>query len=201
MKEIMEEYSTTFFACVTEWPEEIRQDIYKLYAYLRVVDEMVEGIDSDKDFKEWRVVIEQFHEVSDKYQFKGEWLEDFHHAMFTDLVKKKHTMVSMLDYCKGSSEVVGLMMARILGCPPEADEHAKALGRAYQIINFVRDYKEDTDKGYHYISENHTIYLQLFIEELEVAMDGIHYIPENLRGPIIKANQAYVEVAREANVL
>ena len=86
MKEIMEEYSTTFFACVTDWPEEIRQDIYKLYAYLRVVDEMVEGIDSDKDFKEWRVVIEQFHEVSDKYQFKGEWLEDFQHAMFTDLV-------------------------------------------------------------------------------------------------------------------
>ena len=46
----MEEYSTTFFACVTDWPEEIRQDIYKLYAYLRVVDEMVEGVDSDKDF-------------------------------------------------------------------------------------------------------------------------------------------------------
>ena len=32
-------------------------------------------------------------------------------------------------------------------------------------------------------------------------MEGIHYIPEDLRGPIIKANQAYVEVAREANLL
>ena len=53
MKEIMEEYSTTFFSCVTEWPREIRDDIYKLYAYLRVVDEMVEGIEADKDFKEW----------------------------------------------------------------------------------------------------------------------------------------------------
>ena len=84
MKEIMEEYSTTFFACVADWPEEIRQDIYKLYAYLRVVDEMVEGVDSDKPFKEWRIVIEQFHEVSDKYQFEGEWLADFHHAMLTD---------------------------------------------------------------------------------------------------------------------
>ena len=37
--------STTFFSCVTEWPREIRDDIYKLYAYLRVVDEMVEGIE------------------------------------------------------------------------------------------------------------------------------------------------------------
>jgi len=137
MKEIMEEYSTTFFSCVTEWPREIRDDIYKLYAYLRVVDEMVEGIDSDKDFKEWRVVIEQFHEVSDKYQFDGQWLLDFHEAMFTDLIKKEHTMVSMLEYCKGSSESVGCMMARILGAPPEADYYARCLGRAYQIINFV----------------------------------------------------------------
>ena len=47
----MEEFSTTFFACVDDWPREIREDIYKLYAYLRVIDEMVEGVDADKDFK------------------------------------------------------------------------------------------------------------------------------------------------------
>ena len=44
MKEIMEEYSTTFFSCVDDWPDEIKADIYKLYAYLRVIDEMVEGV-------------------------------------------------------------------------------------------------------------------------------------------------------------
>jgi len=194
MKEIMEEYSTTFFACVDDWPAEIRQDIYKLYAYLRVVDEMVEG-EKEEDFEEWRQVIEQFHEVSDKYLFEGEWLADFHEAMFTDLVKKKHTMVSMLDYCKGSSESVGCMMARILGCPPEADYYAKCLGRAYQIINFVRDYEEDIEKGYHYIGEKHDIYIRLFMENLEEGMKGVDYIPEELRGPIFKANKAYMKVA------
>ena len=164
MKEIMEEYSNTFFSCVTEWPKEIQEDIYKLYAYLRVVDEMVEG-DMDSH-KEWRKIIEQFYEVSDKYEFEGVWLEDFHKSMFTDLVKKEHTIVSMLEYSKGSSESVGCMMARILGCPPEADEHAKALGRAYQIINFIRDYDEDVAKGYHYISERHELYLKMFYEYL-----------------------------------
>ena len=194
MKEIMEEYSTTFFACVNDWPKEIRTDIYKLYAYLRVVDEMVEGAEG-KDFKEWRFVIEQFHEVSAKYEFKGEWLEDFHHAMFTDLVKKEHTMVSMLDYCKGSSESVGCMMARILGCSPEADYYARCLGRAYQIINFVRDYEEDKAKGYKYIGESHNIYIRLFRENLEEGMKGINHIPEELRGPIFKANKAYMAIA------
>ena len=194
-KDIMEEYSTTFFACVEEWPDEIRKDIYKLYAYLRVIDEMVEGVNYDDDFKQYRMVIEAFHEVSAKYEFKGECLEDFHHAMFTDLHKKKHTMVSMLEYCKGSSESVGCMMARILGCPPEADYYARALGRAYQIINFVRDYEEDVEKGYEYISANHDIYIRLFKENLEEGMEGIHYIPEELRGPIFKANAAYLGVA------
>ncbi len=193
----MEEFSTTFFACVDDWPREIREDIYKLYAYLRVIDEMVEGVEADNDFKQYRMVIEQFHEVSDKYQFEGEWLEDFHHAMFTDLVRKKHTMVSMLEYCKGSSESVGCMMARILGCPPEADIYARALGRAYQIINFVRDYEEDLEKGYEYISPNHDIYIRLFRENLEEGMEGINYIPEELRGPIFKANKAYLKVAEK----
>ena len=196
----MKRYSTTFFECMEEWPKNIKEDIYKLYAYLRLCDEIVEGediYDTETKIK----ITDEFNSVVSKYKMEQEWVDQFHHAMLTDLRKKEHTIVSMLDYCKGSSEVVGLMMARILGCPPEADEHAKALGRAYQIINFVRDYKEDTDKGYHYIGEDHYVYIQLFSEELEVAMKGIHYIPEDLRGPIIKANEAYIEVAREANLL
>ncbi len=43
----MEEYSTTFFDCVLEYPEDVQQDIFNLYAYLRVVDEMVEQTDAD----------------------------------------------------------------------------------------------------------------------------------------------------------
>ena len=61
MEEIMKRYSTTFIECVKEWPENIQEDIYKLYSYLRVVDEMVEGGDLFNT-KEWRKVIENFHE-------------------------------------------------------------------------------------------------------------------------------------------
>ena len=160
----MEKYSTTFFSVMDAWPTEIKEDIYKLYAYLRVCDEMVEGAEL-KDFKHWREVIEQFYEVSDKYQFKGEWLADFHVAMYTDLVKQEHTVASMLEYCKGSAESVGVMMATILGCDPRAERHARALGRAYQIINFVRDYEEDIANGYHYITDDFTLYIKLFMED------------------------------------
>ena len=60
MEEIMKKYSTTFIECVKEWPENIQEDIYKLYSYLRVIDEMVEGGDLFNT-KEWRKVIENFH--------------------------------------------------------------------------------------------------------------------------------------------
>ena len=115
--------------------------------------------------------------------------------MHTDLIKKEHTVATMLEYCKGSSESVGCMMARILGCPPEADYYARCLGRAYQIINFVRDYDEDVAKGYKYIGSSKSIYIRLFKENLEEGMKGIHFIPEELRTPIFAANKAYMEVA------
>ena len=196
MKEIMEEYSNTFIQCVKEWPEDLQADIFKLYAYLRVCDEMVEG-DGMKDFKYWREVISEFYKVHDKYEFDDQWLIDFHHAMHTDLIKKEHTVSTMLEYCKGSSESVGCMMSRILGCPPEADKYARSLGRAYQIINFVRDYEEDVAKGYHYIGPNHKFYITLFEQELTEATKGLQYIPEELRGPILKANKLYMDVAEE----
>jgi phytoene synthase len=197
MREVMEEYSTTFFDCMKDFPTEKREDIYKLYAYLRVIDEMIEGEYNISDFPNWREVIEQFHQVSDKYQFKGEWLQDFHESMFTDLIQKEHTVNSMLEYCKGSAESVGMMMASIMGCPPEAEKYARGLGRAYQIINFIRDYEEDTKKGYHYISDNHELYIQMFREELHDAMQGLHFIPVEYRQPIIKASVMYERVANE----
>tara|TARA_X000001382_G_scaffold124434_1_gene108993 strand:- start:37 stop:639 length:603 start_codon:yes stop_codon:yes gene_type:complete len=194
MKKIMEEYSTTFFECVVEWPKEVREDIYKLYAYLRLTDEMVEGEDYVHNYAEWRQVIDDFNLLSDKHQFDGQWMMDFHQSMFTDLVKKTHTINSMLEYSKGSSESVGCMMARILGAPPEADYHARCLGRAYQIINFVRDYEEDVAKGYHYIGKSHDIYKRMFLENLEEGMKGINYIPEDLRNPIHMANKEYLKL-------
>ena len=196
MKKIMKKHSTTFYSCMEGWPTETKEDIYKLYAYLRVCDEIVEGNDI-YDTETKVQITNEFHDLSDKYQFKEEWLNEFHHAMITDLHKKEHNVTSMLEYCKGSAEAVGCMMASILGCPPEAEKYARALGRAYQIINFVRDYEEDKKAGYQYITENHQFYLNLFFNFLEEGMAGVEHIPLDLRQPIYKASEMYMRVADE----
>ena len=194
MREVMEQYSTTFFDSVQQWPVHLQLDIFNLYAYLRAMDEFVENDVMHEDFTG---IQDRFRFVADKYDFEEQWIIDFDKAMFTDLIKYEHSITSMLEYCKGSAEVVGCMVARMLGCPPEAEEHARALGRAYQIINFIRDYDDDVARGYHYITEDHNIYLKMFYEELDKGMEGIRYIPEHLQGAIIASSVKYMEIAHE----
>jgi phytoene/squalene synthetase len=79
--------------------------------------------------------------------------------------------------------------------------HARALGRAYQIINFIRDYDEDVANGYHYITDNFSAYLEIFYQDIDMGMDGLDYIPEHLQEPIIMATKKYMEVANEAQLL
>ena len=190
----MEEYSSTFFEAVKQWPTHLQLDIYDLYAYLRAMDEYVENNVMHDDFQG---IQDRFLEVAHKYEFDEQWQKDFDKAMLTDLIKYEHTVSSMLEYCKGSAEVVGCMVARMLGCPPEAEEHARALGRAYQIINFIRDYEDDTSRGYHYISEDHKLYLKMFNEELDKGMEGLKFIPEHLQGAIIASSIKYMEIAND----
>ena len=54
----------------------------------------------------------------------------------------------------GSAEVVGMMMANIMGLPRESFECARYLGRAMQYINFIRDIREDLALGRQYLPQS-----------------------------------------------
>ena len=74
-KKIMEKYSNTFYAVTQEFPDDIKEDIYKLYAYLRICDEMAEG-EELYNYNEWMKAIDDFNLISDKYQFEESWIKD-----------------------------------------------------------------------------------------------------------------------------
>ena len=84
--------------------------------------------------------------------FDPTWTEAFLSSMEADLTKRFYrTEAETLEYVYGSAEVIGLFMAKIMRLPEEAYGAARMLGRAMQIINFIRDAAEDAAMGRRYL--------------------------------------------------
>lgn len=80
---------------------------------------------------------------------------DFMRSMRMDLTVSDYPDRRALDvYVRGSAEAIGLQMLPVLGtvCDEEdAAPHAAALGKAFQLTNFLRDVAEDLDRGRVYL--------------------------------------------------
>jgi len=69
-------------------------------------------------------------------------------------IETYETFDALLDYMDGSAAVIGEMMLPILEpSQPEAFGHARDLGIAFQLSNFLRDVNEDLDRGRVYIPQ------------------------------------------------
>ncbi len=84
-------------------------------------------------------------------------IEAFHRflrSMTMDLTIESYaTWDDLLVYMDGSAAVIGEMMLPILE-PTDYDTalpHARDLGNAFQLTNFLRDIDEDLDRGRQYI--------------------------------------------------
>jgi 15-cis-phytoene synthase len=80
--------------------------------------------------------------------------EQFLHSMAMDLRTGGYrTYQDLCGYMEGSAAVIGTPMAPILESsdPPAAREHARQLGLAFQLTNFIRDVAEDLARGRVYL--------------------------------------------------
>lgn len=112
-------------------------------------------------------VVKNMVRLSRAHNFDPGWVDDFLDSMESDLSWKSTARKSgiakdrseatagqfykftdprkLLLYIHGSAEVIGLMLARIMDLPKQADQYAQSQGRALQIINFIRDLAEDNE--------------------------------------------------------
>jgi len=165
--------SRTYFNSSLFFPRGLREDVFVLYAFVRVADNFVDCVPQDGDgfhryaaaYRKARSgspsgddVIDEYVRLEQRLSFPPEWTEAFIHSMELDLTKKVYSTVEeTLEYVYGSAEVIGLLMARIMRLDPIAGEAARMLGRAMQFINFIRDIDEDNGLGRVYlpIGETH----------------------------------------------
>ncbi|MFP5439651.1 MAG: phytoene/squalene synthase family protein [Bacteroidia bacterium] len=162
-------YSTSFSTAVKMLAPSIRQDIYNIYGFVRLADEIVDSFhDYDKEMLFMRFegdlenaltdgislnpVLNGFQHTVKKYDIPRHLIDAFMKSMKQDLVKKDYTSFAEYnEYIYGSADVVGLMCLKVFVNRNEErygelKPSAMRLGSAFQKVNFLRDLKADTEE-------------------------------------------------------
>lgn len=167
-RDVTRAYSTSFSTAVKMLSPAIRQDIYNIYGFVRLADEIVDSFhDYDKEalfamFEQdldnaltqnisLNPVLNAFQHTVKAYSIPQDMITAFMKSMKQDLVKKDYkTLAEYNEYIYGSADVVGLMCLKVFvanDCErfDELKHPAMRLGSAFQKINFLRDLKADID--------------------------------------------------------
>lgn len=162
---ITENYSTSFSSAIRLLHKDLRAPIHNIYGFVRFADEIVDTFhDQDKtlllqQFKEatydalqrgisLNPVLHSFQRTVNQYDIDWKQVDDFFRSMELDIAKKIYTQKEYTEYIYGSAETVGLMCLQVF-CEGNRDLYfqlapaARALGAAFQKVNFLRDIKAD----------------------------------------------------------
>ncbi len=158
-------YSTSFGKSSQLFSPEIQRHIFAIYGLVRIADEIVDtyqGKDSAKllDALEKSVyaaiktgydtnpIVHAFADTFRTFTIDTQLIKAFFESMRTDLTRLTYTKKQYEAYIYGSAEVIGLMCLKVFVNGDEGEyKHlepgAKALGAAYQKVNFLRDIASD----------------------------------------------------------
>lgn len=162
---ITKRYSTSFFSAIGLLHKELRQPIFNIYGFVRLADEIVDTFhDYDKSalLEQFRretyealdkgislnPVLNSFQQTVNDYQVDRSLIHAFFESMEMDLSRQVYDCDQYRNYIFGSAEAVGLMCLRVF-CEGRSEiyeqlcQPARALGSAFQKVNFLRDMKMD----------------------------------------------------------
>jgi len=159
--------SKTYFTSSLFFPKKIRENVFTLYAFVRIADDYVDQAKQNpqkiKQFKKLykdaesgretsEIVINNFIKLKKEKGFAKKWIDAFLEAMIQDTKKSEYSTIDeSIEYMYGSAEVIGLMMACVMDLDEKSHKYARLLGRSMQYANFIRDIDEDNMLGRQYI--------------------------------------------------
>jgi len=169
---VIRRYSTSFGLASRLLGDGVRQHVENIYALVRVADEIVDGPATEAGLDAVRaarvlneleqeteramtegfsanLVVHAFALTARDVNFGSELTAPFFESMRMDLTETEHDQASFDKYVYGSAEVVGLMCLRAFLHGEQAvdvarfETGARALGAAFQKVNFLRDLSAD----------------------------------------------------------
>lgn len=226
-KIITNKYSTSFSMGIMAFAPKYRDPVYGIYAFVRLADEIV---DTFHDYNKQELldrfrrdtfsaiadrislnpVLHAFQKVVNEYSIDHKYITAFLDSMEMDLSNSYYEKQGYDDYIYGSAEVVGLMCLKVFvdGDQQQFDallEPARALGSAFQKVNFLRDMKSDIEeRGRIYlpgvnssegIDEINKAKLETEVErEFALALSGIKKLTPGVRMGVYSAYLYYVKL-------
>jgi 15-cis-phytoene synthase len=171
-RQINAAHGRTFFLATRLLAPEQRPPVHALYGFARYADDILDDFNPALDTATRAVRLQQLSDqffardfagqhlgdpilaaVSDtvrRYGISAELFDDFLASMRMDLTIADYANRAALNrYMKGSAEAIGLQLLPILGTvgsTEQAAPYAAALGRAFQLTNFLRDIDEDLSR-------------------------------------------------------
>lgn len=167
---ITQRYSTSFTLGIRTLKPQYREAVYSIYGFVRYADEIVDTFheyDKRRLFAAfqrdtWQAiadgislnpVLDAYQAVVNRYGIPEELTKAFLYSMEMDLDEQNYDPDLYNKYIYGSAEVVGLMCLCIF-CEGDPEQYARltpparALGAAFQKVNFLRDIQSDfADRG------------------------------------------------------
>jgi 15-cis-phytoene synthase len=165
-RELNAAHGRTFFLATRLLAPEQRPPVHALYGFARYADDILDDLNPAVDTATRAARVQQLSEkffahteepsepilaavshTARRYGISDELFDDFLAAMRMDLTVTDYPDRAALNsYMKGSAEAIGLQLLPILGTigpSAQAAPYAAALGRAFQLTNFLRDIDED----------------------------------------------------------
>lgn len=226
---ITNRYSTSFSTGIRVFDKKFRAPIYAIYGFVRFADEIVDTFHDYpkatllKRFKKdtytaieekisLNPVLQAFQQVVHQYNIDLHLIEAFLKSMEMDLHHENYEDALYKEYIYGSAEVVGLMCLKVFCKGNEAqykqlEAPARALGAAFQKINFLRDMKSDFDErgrvyfpgvDFKNFSNEDKIKIEKDIKaDFDFAYTGIVKLPEGARFGVYLAYIYYINLFKK----
>jgi 15-cis-phytoene synthase len=216
-------YSTSFSSAIKLLHPDLRAHIFGIYGFVRLADEIVDTFhEHDKpllleQFKEQTFdalnrgislnpVLNSFQKTVRRFDIDHQLIHAFFRSMESDLTQNCYDRQGYEEYIYGSAEVVGLMCLYIF-CEgdkrlyDELQQPARALGAAFQKVNFLRDIQADYNNlsrmyfpgcNFHNFTESDKAKIEWDIEEdFRQAYKGILNLPVKARFGVYVAYKYY----------
>src|SRR5829696_5069137 len=189
-RRIHRRHDPTYYWATRRLPAEVRPAVHAVYAFVRLIDEIVDAPQRLPDpaarraaLDSWELMLAnalrgdgaQAHPVVAALADAGRRhrLPLGELRLYFDSMRKDsepvrvQTWDELERYMQGSAGSVGRILAALLGVPAERRSEFASLALAFQLTNFVRDVREDWDLDRVYLPAEDLEYFGVSVDQIE----------------------------------